>query len=156
MTGEPQPRTGARILLLDPDGQVLLIHERIEGGDHWLTPGGGVEGDESLAIAAARELYEETSIRVEIDPDEPPVHRLVRVWHWRGASYRQTDNFFVVRLGARPEVVPAAPTAMEQETLLGFRWWPIEELSANTTEVIEPPDLADLLQRLELPVPPAA
>jgi 8-oxo-dGTP pyrophosphatase MutT (NUDIX family) len=151
MTAEPQPRTGARILLLDPDGRVLLIHERIEGGNHWLTPGGGVEGDESLPVAAARELYEETSIRVEIDPLEPAVHRLERVWHWRGASYRQTDNFFVVRLDTRPDVVPAAPTAMEQETLLGFRWWSIEELAANTAEVIEPPDLADLLLRLEQP-----
>jgi 8-oxo-dGTP pyrophosphatase MutT (NUDIX family) len=151
MTAAPQPRTGARILLLDPDGRVLLIHERIEGGDHWLTPGGGVEADESLASAAARELYEETSIRVEIDPAEPAVHQLERVWHWRDASYRQTDNFFVVRLAARPDVVPAAPTAMEQETLLGFRWWSIEELTANTTEVIEPADLAGLLLRLEQP-----
>ena len=41
MIGALRPRSGARVVLLDPDGRVLLIHERIESGTHWLTPGGG-------------------------------------------------------------------------------------------------------------------
>lgn len=146
----PQRRVGARVLLIDPDGRVLLIHERIEGGQHWLTPGGGVESGESLAVAATRELFEETSIRVEIDADEAPVHTVVRFWGWRGTSYQQTDHFFVVQLAAVPVVIPGAPTEMEVETLLGHEWWSIGELRANVTEVIEPPDLADLLERLLL------
>jgi 8-oxo-dGTP pyrophosphatase MutT (NUDIX family) len=145
---EPTPRTGARVLLLDGDGAVLLIHERIEGGAHWLTPGGGVEGDESLALAAVRELYEETSLVVELDAAAAPVHTVQRVWHWRGASYFQTDHFFVVQLDGRPPVTPAAPTAMELETLIGFEWWSVAALRANIDQVIEPPDLADVLERL--------
>jgi 8-oxo-dGTP pyrophosphatase MutT (NUDIX family) len=144
------------VLLIDPDGRVLLIHERIEGGTHWLTPGGGVEAGESLAGAAARELYEETSIRVEIDPGQLAIHQIVRIWHWRGESYRQTDNFFVVPVAERPEVAPAAPTPMEQETLLGFDWWSIEDLRNAGAEVIEPPDLAEVLERLSRPVEPSA
>ena len=37
---EPVLRVGGRVLLVDPDGRVLLIHERIEVGEHWLTPAG--------------------------------------------------------------------------------------------------------------------
>ena len=47
---------------------------------------------------------------------------------------------------------------MEVETLIGFRWWSVEELRAVTDEVIVPADLADLLERLRSsgPVGPAA
>jgi 8-oxo-dGTP pyrophosphatase MutT (NUDIX family) len=152
----PEHREGARIVLIDPAGAVLLIHERIEGGTHWLTPGGGVESGESLALAAVRELYEETSLQVELDRNEQPIHVVERIWHWRGHSYHQIDHFFVVWLADRPDVSPAAPTAMEQETLLGFRWWSIDDLRANRDEPIEPPDLADLLERVCRPGEPPA
>jgi 8-oxo-dGTP pyrophosphatase MutT (NUDIX family) len=144
----PEHRDGARVVLVDPTGSVLLINERIEDGTHWLTPGGGVEPGESLALAAVREVYEETSLRVQLDPHAEPVHVVDRVWHWRGRSYHQVDHFFVVHLPDRPEVSPAAPTAMETETLLGFGWWSVADLRALDGEVIEPPDLADLLERL--------
>ena len=151
-----QPRTGARVLLLDPLGRVLLIHERIEGGTHWLTPGGGVEPGEDLAAAAARELYEEIGLRIELAADAAPVHQRRRIWHWRGASFDQTDNFFVVRVHERPAVAPAALTEMEQQTLLATRWWSSAELRAVSNDVIEPPDLADVLDRLARPVHPDA
>ncbi len=152
---EPDPasapvakRDGARVILLDPDGRVLLITERIESGTHSLTPGGGVEAGENLARAAARELFEETSLRVEIEAREEPVLVRERYWQWRGACYDQTDHFFVVRLADRPTLAPGAPTAMELETFIAYRWWSADELRAATDEVIEPPDLADLLDRL--------
>jgi 8-oxo-dGTP pyrophosphatase MutT (NUDIX family) len=142
------PRTGARVLLLDPLDRVLLIHERIEGGTHWLTPGGGVEPGEDLAAAAVRELYEEIGLRLELDSvSGPPVHQQRRTWHWQGTGYDQTDHFFVLRVAERPVIAPAALTAMEQQTLLTTRWWSADELRA-TTDVVEPPDLADVLDRL--------
>jgi 8-oxo-dGTP pyrophosphatase MutT (NUDIX family) len=146
-TVPPQARDGARVVLVDPTGRVLLIHERIEAGTHWLTPGGGREPGESLPRAASRELYEETSLRIDLDDEAEPVHVVQRSWQWRDARFLQTDHFFLVVLDHRPEVAPAALTDMEAETLLGLRWWSVEELRA-TAEVIEPPDLADLLERL--------
>jgi 8-oxo-dGTP pyrophosphatase MutT (NUDIX family) len=149
-----QPRTGARVLLLDPQGCVLLIHERIEGGTHWLTPGGGVEPGEDLATAAARELYEEIGLRVELPAGDQPVHLRRRSWGWQGARYDQTDHFFVVRVADRPIIAPAALTEMEQQTLLATRWWSVDDLRGASDEVIEPPELADVLDRLARPVHP--
>ena len=88
----------------------------------------------------------------------PPVHTRRRLWHWRGISYDQTDYFFVARVAARPPLAPAALTAMEEQTLLEMRWWSVAALRAAVGVEFEPPDLADILDRLagsglEHPVP---
>ena len=133
------PRTGARVLLLDPADRVLLIHERIEGGVHWLTPGGGVEPGEDLAAAAVRELYEEIGLRVEpASVGGPSVHQQRRTWHWQGTGYDQLDHFFVLRVTERPVIAPAALTAMEQQTLLATRWWSASSAAASRARVAAP------------------
>jgi 8-oxo-dGTP pyrophosphatase MutT (NUDIX family) len=147
--GAPVVRDGARVLLLDPQRNVLLIHERIQGGTHWLTPGGGREPGESLIDAAVRELHEETGLHVDLDSQEP-VHVVQRRWTWRDKTYLQTDHFFLFELNERPTLSPAALTEQEQETLLDMRWWPVDELR-RLQDVIEPPDLCDLLDRLRPP-----
>lgn len=149
-TGEQSvPRIGARVLLLDRAHCVLLIHERIEGGAHWLTPGGGVEPGETLREAAARELYEETGIQLDLDGATEPVHRQQRSWSWAGTTYDQTDHFYLARIGIRPPIAPAALTSMEHQTLIGHHWWSAAELRAAAgTDTFEPPELADILERL--------
>jgi 8-oxo-dGTP pyrophosphatase MutT (NUDIX family) len=64
-------RRTARVLPVDPEGRVLLLH----GWDphhperpFWFTVGGAAEDGESLRDAAVRELYEET--RIAVDPAE--------------------------------------------------------------------------------------
>lgn len=59
-------RATARVVVLDPDGRVLLFGSRLTDpavppGDvpFWYTPGGGVEDGESLRTTAVRELAEE-------------------------------------------------------------------------------------------------
>lgn len=145
----PTLRVGARLLLLDADGRVLLIHERYDddGNTHWLTPGGGVEGDEDLRVAAVREAFEETGIEVELAADAPEVLTTRRLWNWRDLHFDQTDHFFLARVPSGLPVVPQALTAVEQQTLIGHRWWTVEELRA-TDEVIVPPGLGDLLAGL--------
>lgn len=51
---------GARVVLCDGDGRVLLI-QRSDNG-YWSLPAGAVEIGESIAEAAARELREETGL----------------------------------------------------------------------------------------------
>ena len=69
----PTPRVGGRLLLVDESERVLLIHEHYNDRDdtHWLTPGGGVEGDEDPRETAVREAFEETGIRVTLEPGAP-------------------------------------------------------------------------------------
>jgi 8-oxo-dGTP pyrophosphatase MutT (NUDIX family) len=52
---------GARAVLVDPAGHLLLI-QRSDNG-HWAMPAGAMELGESIADCAAREVWEETGLR---------------------------------------------------------------------------------------------
>ncbi len=143
----PIPRVGGRLILLDPDDRVLLINERIDGGrTHWLTPGGGVEPGEDPRQAAIREVHEEIGARVVLASDAPEVHTQRRAWSWAGLDYDQLDHFFLAHVPRELAIMPAAPTEMERQTLIGHRWWSAAELRA-TTERVEPPELAEVIDR---------
>lgn len=58
-TGAPY---GAHTAVYRESGDLLLV--RHDGVDLWVLPGGGVDGDESLREAAARELDEEAGVDV--------------------------------------------------------------------------------------------
>ena len=60
LTGRPR----ARVLVMSPQGEVLLVWETI-GTQRWSIPGGGVGKNEAPAVAAARELHEELGLLVE-------------------------------------------------------------------------------------------
>ncbi|NHN41917.1 NUDIX domain-containing protein [Halorubellus sp. JP-L1] len=63
------PAPGAGVAVVDPDRGVLLTKRDIEPGiGKWALPGGYLEVDETPSVGAARELEEETGVRV--DPDD--------------------------------------------------------------------------------------
>lgn len=144
----PVARVGGRLLLVDPAGRVLLIHERLEfGGTHWLTPGGGVEADEHPREAALREAVEEVGISVTLPADAESILITRRNWSWHGIDYDQVDHFFLVRVPAGTTARPQALTGPEQETRIGERWWSVDELCA-TEEILVPTDLGAALSRV--------
>lgn len=146
-SNEPVPRVGGRVLLLDPQDRVLLIHERIEHGrTHWLTPGGGVEVGEEPSQAAVREVYEETGLRVRLPAGIQPVLLERRRWSWAGVTYDQVDHYFVARVGSGLAIRPSALTQMETQTLLGYRWWTSAALQGSS-ETFVPGRIAELLER---------
>jgi len=57
---------GVQAVVLAPNGHVLLIEHRYRPG--WHFPGGGVEHAETVDVALARELEEETGIRPTSEP----------------------------------------------------------------------------------------
>jgi 8-oxo-dGTP pyrophosphatase MutT (NUDIX family) len=148
---QPVARVGGRVLLLDSADRLLLIHERLEDGStHWLTPGGGVEGDESPRAAAVREAVEEVGIEVDLPGDAEAVLVTQRLWGWDGITYDQTDHFFVARVASGLTAQPRGLTDVEQQTVLGHHWWTRDELE-QTHEVLVPDGLASIVEHILRP-----
>lgn len=57
-------RRRARIVVLTPDGSVLLVKSWLSK-QHWGLPGGGITRGETGEQAAVRELFEETGLRLD-------------------------------------------------------------------------------------------
>jgi len=53
-------------IVVHKDSTILMIHRFKSGAEYYVLPGGTVEEGESEDVAAARELYEETSIEVDL------------------------------------------------------------------------------------------
>lgn len=156
----PVERRGTRVIVVDESGAVLLLSadETLFDGSLrviWFTPGGEVEGAETLPEAAVRELHEETGLALAPERLSAPVAMRSGLWSVRGVDYAVQETYFFVRL-PRWIVAPAAFTPLEQELLTGHRWWTIDDL-VHTTETVFPPGLAPLIVRLlagDLPDPP--
>ena len=64
-----QYRIRAGVIVVDGDSMLLVQHrsdDSFGGQPWWVTPGGGVEGEESLTECARREVLEETGLTVEL------------------------------------------------------------------------------------------
>lgn len=69
MTDDIQPREGSCVVLIAPDGAILLQQRDDDippaGAGRWAIPGGGREGAESTRETALREFEEETGIALQ-------------------------------------------------------------------------------------------
>ncbi|MEU9837089.1 NUDIX domain-containing protein [Streptosporangium sp. NPDC048047] len=143
-------RPSARVLLLDGRDRVLLFRGRglVKGSDlAWFTPGGGVNPGEDLAVAAARELREETG-QVTSPEDLGPVVAVSR-GHWTDLDDRlfyARDHYFLLRV-PEPSVDVSGMEDLERSLMDTFRWWTLPELRTTGDHVI-PPGLSGLLDRL--------
>lgn len=156
----PVRRTAARVLLLDGQQRVLLLSgtDPQVGSRWWITPGGGAENGEPLAATAARELAEETGVRVPVDQLVGPLWRRVARFHFTGVDYEQTEFYFAAALppagpttgpttGLDPsgeaidELDTSGHTNDERLTLTGHRWWAPADL-LSTDEDVHPRELA--------------
>ncbi|WP_078854871.1 NUDIX hydrolase [Streptomyces sp. NRRL F-5135] len=150
-----EPRKVARVVLLDPDDRILLIHgfEPADPDDTWwFTPGGGLEGDETREAAALRELAEETGItEVELGP---VLWRRICSFPFDGRRWDQDEWYFLART-RQTKTSPGGLTELERRSVAGMRWWTSAELSA-ARETVYPTRLAELLRTLLDEGPPDA
>jgi 8-oxo-dGTP pyrophosphatase MutT (NUDIX family) len=150
-------RRVARVVLLDPDERILLLHGHEPddpSDDWWFTPGGGLEGDETREEAALRELAEETGItEVELGP---VLWRRVCSFPFAGRRWDQDEWYYLARTANTAQMTPVAAglTELERRSVAGARWWTCQELN-QAHETVYPTRLAELLRRVLDEGPPA-
>ena len=140
-------RPSARLIVLDPEGRLLLFqfsHSRgpLAGSTYWATPGGAVEEGETFEDAAVREMFEETGIKV------PSVGRQIgeRTFVLQladGENVTAEERLFLVRV-EDGTLSRDGWTTEERELMTDHRWWSLDEL-ANTTDLVYPEDIAAMI-----------
>jgi len=138
-------RPAARLLVLDPQGRLLLF--RFTPDDRppfWVTPGGAVDRGETFEQAARRELHEETGL--DLEPGPLIAVRHVQFLTLEGIEVDAEERFYAVRVD-RAEIETAGHTELEQQVMLSHRWWMPEEL-ALLDEPFYPVDLLDIWRDL--------
>jgi 8-oxo-dGTP pyrophosphatase MutT (NUDIX family) len=144
----PIERPGARVLLLDGRGRLLLFRiedPSVDLASFWITPGGGLEAGETFEEAARRELFEETGLAdFELGPC---VWLRPHVWRWGERWIASEEHYYLARVDAH-EVNLDGQLEHERSVLAEYRWWSLPELEAAREEVFVPRDLASLLAPL--------
>ena len=129
---------GARVVILDDDGRVLMLRQHHENRDIWMVPGGGIEEGENAIDAAKREVKEETGLDIEVGK---------LIWHVEEVSEKKGQrfvNFFLgsikggsAHIGMDPERAPG------EQVLREIRFMSREEI--EKLEVLYPEYLKDEL-----------
>lgn len=145
-----EARPVARVLLVGPERQLLLLHAEDPVGGHrwWVTPGGGVEPGESFEQAARRELHEETGLDVEIGRW---VWTRRHAYSFNGTWCDQYERFFVAttrELHIRP--------LKKDSYVVAHRWWALHDFTSAVDDFAPRrlPELWGRLARGEYPEPP--
>ena len=135
-------RNAARVLVLTPEGRVLLLRLTPSFRDpFWVTPGGGLDDGESFEAAAGRELQEEVGRELPLGPCIW-TRRVVFTWEqWR---VHQEERTFVV---PTPEEFDAVTVFPDEEPITGWGWFGVDDLRREP-DTVYPVALADHLSAL--------
>jgi 8-oxo-dGTP pyrophosphatase MutT (NUDIX family) len=138
-------RRAARAVVVGGDGRVLLervrVHDDPSQGSWWELPGGGVEGDESTADAARREIAEETG-HLDLEVLPPLATGRLRYRSATGVA-EQHETIHPARLtGGRR--LAADLQGSEPADLLEVAWLTFDELTDGRR--LDPPELPHLVR----------
>jgi 8-oxo-dGTP pyrophosphatase MutT (NUDIX family) len=133
-------REAARVIVLDDDQRLLLLHYA-ENGGFWATPGGSLHGDEDHPSAARRELNEELGVAEEDVQLSAQLAERSQNHAVAGREVHQIEQYFLAHL-TPADIDPAGAT--QTDNIRAHRWWTLNELR-TTHETVYPIGLADLI-----------
>lgn len=107
------PQVGIGVILVNPQGQVLLGHRKNSHAPYWSIPGGHLELGETFEACAIREVAEETGIRI-VNPKVISVSNNLATYAESGRHY-----ISVILLA---EGIDQAPRLMEPDKCEGWHW----------------------------------
>jgi 8-oxo-dGTP pyrophosphatase MutT (NUDIX family) len=138
-------RRAARVVITDGTSVLLFADTDpgVPGSRWWVTPGGGIDADETPLAAAAREVTEETGWVASPEHLCGPVAHRVASHGYSDQVLSQDELFFVLHVPTAFEVDTNGHTPDEQLTIAEARWVPILELD-RLTEPYWPGYLAQL------------
>ena len=150
MSTTPIQRRCARVLLVDEDDRLLLFYSNgfmAPGVEYYVIVGGGVEEGESLAEAAAREVFEETGLRLDPADLGPVVAHTEGAWTTHdGVRFYSDDHFFFLRTD-RFDVSLDGLEDGEQREISHHLWLSPAELASIAANVL-PTGLVGVIERL--------
>jgi 8-oxo-dGTP pyrophosphatase MutT (NUDIX family) len=144
--GVPWRRRTARVLPVDAEGRVLLLHgwdPKRPDEPYWFTIGGGADAGESMPGAAARELHEETGIRVDPGQLGEPIAQNTIEFSWAGYQITQGQVFYAVLIESA-DVSLDGLDPLERATTDKYAWLSAEDLEAG--EPLADPELPTLVR----------
>jgi ADP-ribose pyrophosphatase YjhB (NUDIX family) len=141
-------RRAGRVIVLDPDDRVLLFRydDGPPNGQHWCTPGGGLNDGEDYVAGARRELAEETGW-TDVLPDDDEVYQRILTMEYADAIVRQYERFFLARVAVGRRELGEVAAMHVSDGIAAWHWWTLAEIDA-TDEVIWPAGLAGLIRGL--------
>jgi len=142
-------RETARIALRAGSGRFLLMlsHWSPESGlkPRWVSPGGGIEPGEEPAVAACRELLEETGLLVQPADIGLKIAELAFRQEWASGDHETgVAHFFKLQVSEEFQIDRSLWTAEEHRDILDVKWWSPSQLIVSG-ETVGPPGLGELL-----------
>jgi len=106
-------RLGCSASIFDEQGRIFLTRRADNG--QWCLPGGGMESGESVTEACEREVWEETSLRIQ-------VKRLVGVYSHSDqlVVYPDGNQAHIVALHFEAEIISGQPSLSNETTDFGY------------------------------------
>ena len=146
-------RRAARALVLDHDDRVLLVCHGEGERAIWVTPGGGLEADESDEQCLRRELMEEAGLEsFELGPHV--WSRTAYVPLGNGRWDGEVERVYIVRASSFEPAPSLTWAELRADGVTAVRWWTLEELEASDAQ-FAPRHLPLLVRELIVNGPPA-